>query len=403
MVVPATCLSGILFLRGGEMSESKKFYWLKLKNDFFQSKEIKKLRMIAGGDTYTIIYLKMQLLSINNGGIIIYERTEEDIAEQLAIEMDESIENVKITLSFLYQNNLVEQITDDEMLLNKVPEVIGSETSAAERMRKFRERKQLSLLNDGSRNNVTPALRNRYTEKETEIEIEIDKEQEKEKEQAELFFNEFWSIYPIKKDKVKCKAKYVKLIKKKGLHETIITALKEQLEHRKILEEINNRRSPRNQIFIPSFKHPKTWLNNECWNDEIEEVDEIESDYFTDIDINIEKFSRGMVNRFGQKAELTDEEKAITRRAIVNNAKSIGAEYFTDEIFLKTLIMRLEDINNESEIKEIKRFYFKGAFGEDKYLWRLTKTEENHGSGYHKQMIEKAISKHGLGAGLKTM
>ena len=42
----------------------KQYYWLKLKDDFFRQKEIKKLRKIAGGDTYTIIYLKMLLLAI---------------------------------------------------------------------------------------------------------------------------------------------------------------------------------------------------------------------------------------------------------------------------------------------------------------------------------------------------
>ena len=46
------------------MTDNRKYYWLKLKDDFFKSRVIKKLRKIAGGDTYTIIYLKMQLLSI---------------------------------------------------------------------------------------------------------------------------------------------------------------------------------------------------------------------------------------------------------------------------------------------------------------------------------------------------
>ena len=35
------------------MAKIKKYYWLKLKEDFFRQKEIKKLRKIAGGDTYT--------------------------------------------------------------------------------------------------------------------------------------------------------------------------------------------------------------------------------------------------------------------------------------------------------------------------------------------------------------
>ena len=45
---------------------AKQYYWLQLKEDFFRQKEIKLLRKIAGGDTYTIIYLKMMLV----GGLL---------------------------------------------------------------------------------------------------------------------------------------------------------------------------------------------------------------------------------------------------------------------------------------------------------------------------------------------
>jgi predicted phage replisome organizer len=124
---------------------AKRYYWLKLKDCFFQSKEIKKLRSVAGGDTFTIIYLKIQLLSIRNGGLIRFERTEDNIIEQLSLEIDESCENIKLTLAFLSTNKLIEQLSDDEYLLNRVPELIGSATDSAERMRLLRERKKNKL------------------------------------------------------------------------------------------------------------------------------------------------------------------------------------------------------------------------------------------------------------------
>ena len=62
----------------------KKYYWLKLQNDFFSHKEIKKLRKIAGGDTYTVIYLKMLLVSLKNDGCLFYDGVEETFAEELA-------------------------------------------------------------------------------------------------------------------------------------------------------------------------------------------------------------------------------------------------------------------------------------------------------------------------------
>lgn len=52
---------------------SKNFYWMKMYRTFFSDPQIKKLRRIAGGDTYTVIYQKMMLLSIANGGVIHYE------------------------------------------------------------------------------------------------------------------------------------------------------------------------------------------------------------------------------------------------------------------------------------------------------------------------------------------
>lgn len=150
-------------------SNNKKYYWLKLKDDFFMTREVKKLRRIAGGDTYTIIYLKLQLLSIKREGLIMYEGTESSLTEQLALELDEDEDNVKMTVAFLQANKLIEQLSEDEYLLNKVPESIGSETGAAERMRRMREK----------RNIVTPQLQP-VTKCYTEKEIELEKEKEKE-------------------------------------------------------------------------------------------------------------------------------------------------------------------------------------------------------------------------------
>ncbi|GEM02882.1 phage replisome organizer, putative, N-terminal region [Halolactibacillus halophilus] len=166
------------------MAKTKRFYWLKLKNDFFNQREIKKLRKIAGGDTFTIIYLKMQLLSIKNDGIISFEGTEDGLDEQLSLELDEDIDNVKLTLAFLHTNNLIENITEDDYLLNKVPDVIGSESESAERVRRLRNKKngQKTLhCNDG------------VTEGNTEIEKELDIELEKEKDIVRDLFDHFLS------------------------------------------------------------------------------------------------------------------------------------------------------------------------------------------------------------------
>ncbi len=153
---------------------AKKYYWLKLDKDFFKNKEIKKLRKLAGGDTYTIIYLKLQLLSLKDEGKLYFEGLEENFAEEIALDLDEDADNVNFTLMYLQKTGLIEELREDEFLLTRVPNIIGKEGASAERARRSRlKEKEKALL---CNTNVT----NSNTEKEIEREIDIDIEKEKE-------------------------------------------------------------------------------------------------------------------------------------------------------------------------------------------------------------------------------
>lgn len=155
------------------MSEPKRYFWLKLHKDFFQRKEIKRLRKIAGGDTYTIIYLKMLLRSIMSDGKLYFDGLEDDFASELALDLDEKEENVQITIQYLLKSGLLEMCSDEEYYLPDTKDSTGCETAAASRMRKCRAKKDKL-----ERNNVTPMLQSGYGEKEIEIELEIEKELE---------------------------------------------------------------------------------------------------------------------------------------------------------------------------------------------------------------------------------
>ena len=122
---------------------------------------------MAGGDTYTIIYLKMQLLSLKSDGVLSYTGLEDNFASELALDLDERPEDVQVVLMYLASCGLIETSDNVNFLLPYVVENTGKETDAAQRMREMRKR-----------NNVTPALRECYTEKEIEgdIEKEIDKD-----------------------------------------------------------------------------------------------------------------------------------------------------------------------------------------------------------------------------------
>lgn len=139
-----------------ENKRKKRYYWLKLKDDFFNSKEIKKLRKLAGGDTFVIIYLKMLLISINNDCVISYDGVESSFEEELALQLDEVADNVKITVMYLKAQGLLEQIevNGSKYSLPYAVENLGSESASAERMRNMRKRDKLLALEQSKKNEI---------------------------------------------------------------------------------------------------------------------------------------------------------------------------------------------------------------------------------------------------------
>lgn len=182
----------------------KKYYWLKLKNDFFKSRSMKKLRKIAGGDTYTIIYLKLQLLSLQNNGDLHFEGVEENLLEELALDIDESVENVQATMFFLEKCGLVTDVSPEKVSLPEVKENTGTETSSAERVRKHREKKkQLAIgVNEGQKvlqSNKEVTKCNTEIEKEKELELKKEKKIDKENINISVFDSALNDFYDMRK------------------------------------------------------------------------------------------------------------------------------------------------------------------------------------------------------------
>ena len=134
--------------------KNKRYFWIQLTQDFFKSKEMKLLRKIAGGDTHTIIYLKMMLISLEDGGRIYYDGLADNLAEELSLVIDENIEDIKITLIFLESKGLLTKKSDRDYFLEQVPEMVGSETASTRRSRKHREfQKALQCNTDATKRN----------------------------------------------------------------------------------------------------------------------------------------------------------------------------------------------------------------------------------------------------------
>ena len=126
--------------------QNKRYYWLKLYEDFFTSKRIKRLRQIAGGDCFTIIYFKMLLKALKTEGYLYFDGVVDDFAEELAIDLDESPDNVRLTMDYLIKVGLLELSEDgSECYLTYLQNCIGSETASTQRSRISRENKKKAL------------------------------------------------------------------------------------------------------------------------------------------------------------------------------------------------------------------------------------------------------------------
>lgn len=159
---------------------NKRYYWLKLYDDFFSSLRIKKLRKLAGGDTYLAIYLKMQLLAMKSDGILKWSGLEDDFTSELALELDEEPENIKVTLAYLLSCGLAE--TDDSInyFFPFAVSNVGSESTVAQRVRDYRKKAKEEALNEAENNAVTPLLHCN-----TEEEIEKDTRGKRQEEDIE--------------------------------------------------------------------------------------------------------------------------------------------------------------------------------------------------------------------------
>ena len=152
---------------------AKRYYWLKLHEDFFQSKRMKMVRSIAGGDTYTIIYLKMMLLALRENGYICYEKVAKTPEDEVALSIDERPEDVKLGIKLLISIGAVE-VVDNNYFIHETVENTGSETAGAERVRRHR-----SKLVDNKTLHCNTEKRREEIEIDTEIDTEIEKKKKK--------------------------------------------------------------------------------------------------------------------------------------------------------------------------------------------------------------------------------
>lgn len=121
------------------MSE-KRYYWLKLYDTFFENKTSKYLRKLPDGDKLLLVYLKFQLKLLKSEGIFVFENLCDNVAEEIALTLDEDVNTVKLLLGALDKTKTIEYLNENTFMLSEMQDLIGSEGSSAARVRKHRNK-----------------------------------------------------------------------------------------------------------------------------------------------------------------------------------------------------------------------------------------------------------------------
>ena len=115
---------------------AKKFYWLKLKRDFFKRHDIRIIESMPNGKDYILFYLKLLLESIDHEGELRFSDAIPYNEQMLSVITDTNIDIVRSAMKLFVELKLVEIKSDETIYMEEVSKMIGSETKWAEYKRK---------------------------------------------------------------------------------------------------------------------------------------------------------------------------------------------------------------------------------------------------------------------------
>lgn len=161
---------------------NKKYYWLKLKEDFFEEDAISWIEEQEKGKEYCLFYLKLCLKSLKTNGLLIRNVGSMLVpydAKTLAKVTSTDIDTVKVAMDIFTKIGLVQILENGEIFISQLQNMVGSETKWAEKKRLQRQKRDNVLMLSGQ----CPI----EIEKDIDIEKELEKDIHTEKEKEDKY------------------------------------------------------------------------------------------------------------------------------------------------------------------------------------------------------------------------
>ncbi|MDE6951987.1 MAG: phage replisome organizer N-terminal domain-containing protein [Lachnospiraceae bacterium] len=228
------------------MADNRKYYYLKLKEGFFESEEIKILESMKDGYIYSNILLKLYLRSLRNEGRLMYRNVIPYTPEVLATLVGHQVGTVEKALEIFRNLELIEILDNGAIYMMDIQNFIGQSSTEADRQRAYYNRvKGEKALLQVTENGVEPTAAPQRTEP-------AEKSAGKSNKAINNYhtdFEEFWAIYPRKADKAQAYKKYKARLEDGFFHEQLLEAAKNYADQCK-----------RDRTEDKYIKHGKTFL-----------------------------------------------------------------------------------------------------------------------------------------------
>lgn len=237
------------------MANKSSYYYLKIKENFFDTEDMKLLESMDNGYQYSNILLKMYLLSLKNGGKLMYKDKIPYNSRMLSTILNHNIDILDKAVNIFKELNLIEVMDTGAIFMIDIQNFIGKSSDEADRIRAFRSRieteKQLENKSDVQM----------YDKCTTDVanikDKDITKDRDKDRNIYMSEFESLWEIYPNKKGKDVAIKKYLLARKQGATYEQIRQGLESYIHYCKI-----------NNLETQYIKHGSTWFSQKAWKDD---------------------------------------------------------------------------------------------------------------------------------------
>lgn len=169
------------------MADNKKYYYLKLKENFFESDEAIILESMPDGYLYSNILLKLYLRSLKNDGLLMFNNLIPYNAQMLATITRHQIGTIEKAIQIFQQLKLIEILDNGAIYMSNIQNFVGKSSTEGDRKRAKRAQNKLIGQMSGQMSDKRPPEIEIDTETEIKKDIELKKELELEPEKEERF------------------------------------------------------------------------------------------------------------------------------------------------------------------------------------------------------------------------